>query len=62
MSPMGAADRAPKKVPAERIDTMADDWLDVMFGLPSLSVYPVEKVRSQYGIARMPLMVPVSYL
>jgi hypothetical protein len=57
---MGAAPRAPKKVPAERIETIADDWLDVTFSWPVLSRYPVEKVVAQYGIARIPLIVPVS--
>jgi hypothetical protein len=30
--------RAPKKVPAERMETMADSWAVVMFGLPSGSM------------------------
>lgn len=30
-SPMGAAASEPKKVPAERIDTIAADWLAVTF-------------------------------
>lgn len=37
-SPMGAAPRAPKKVPADKIDTMAEDWLEVIVRLPSASV------------------------
>jgi hypothetical protein len=37
MSPTGAAPRAPKNVPAERIETMAEDWLEVTFNWPVLS-------------------------
>jgi hypothetical protein len=44
-----------------RMETIIDDCEDVMAGLPSVSVKPVENVLSQYGIARIPPMVPVSY-
>ena len=44
-----------------RMETIIDDCEDVMAGFPSTSVKPVENVLSQYGIARMPPMVPVSY-
>jgi hypothetical protein len=37
MSPMGAAPSAPKKVPAERMETMAEDWLEVTLSWPVLS-------------------------
>lgn len=32
ISPIGAALRAPKKVPAERMDTIVDFWVEVMLG------------------------------
>jgi hypothetical protein len=35
--------RAPKNVPAERIETMADSWEVVMLRSPSGSMYPVLK-------------------
>ena len=35
--------RAPKKVPAERMDTMTDDWDGETSGFPLVSVYLVEK-------------------
>lgn len=60
-SAIGAAAKAPKKVPAESRETMVDDWLGVTSRLPSSGFrYPVEKVSRQYGMARMPPMVPVS--
>lgn len=34
-SAVGAAVRAPKKVPAERIETIMDDWDEVIAGRPS---------------------------
>jgi hypothetical protein len=61
-SPRGAAPRAPKNVPADRMETIAEDWLEVMLRCPVASLYPVEKRSCQCGMARMPLMVPVSYL
>lgn len=33
-SPRGAANKAPKKVPADRMDTIREDWADVMSGRP----------------------------
>lgn len=40
-----------------------EDWVEVTSGRPSFGlVWPVEKVSRQYFMARMPLMVPVSYL
>jgi hypothetical protein len=32
ISPIGAALRAPKKVPAERMETIVDFWVEVMLG------------------------------
>lgn len=60
-SPSGAADSAPKKVPADRIETISEDCEALMPGaFVSGSIYPVEKVSSQCGMAMMPPMVPVS--
>lgn len=54
-SPVGAAVKAPQKVPADSKDTIKDDCDAVMAGSPVLSsMAPVEKVLSQYGMARMP--------
>ena len=39
--------RAPKNVPADRIETMADSCEGVTFGFPSGSTYPVLKRRCQ---------------
>lgn len=62
-SPIGDAPSAPKKVPADRSDTIVDFCVDVMFGKPSFgSIYPVENSFRQYGIAKIPPIVPVSYL
>lgn len=61
-SATGAAPRAPKKVPAERMETIVADCEAVIVNCPSLFLYPVENKASQYGMARMPLIVPVSYL
>jgi tetrahydromethanopterin S-methyltransferase subunit F len=61
-SATGAAVSAPKKVPAERIDTIVEDCEAVMLRSPELSLKPVENSRSQYFMARMPPIVPVSYL
>jgi hypothetical protein len=52
--------RAPKKVPAERMETTAEDWSGEMLGLPLVSVYPVEKSFCQKVISRIPEIVPVS--
>jgi len=61
-SAIGAAVRAPKNVPADRMETIVAVWEAVVFKWPVLSLYPVENLSCQYGIARMPLIVPVSYL
>lgn len=61
-SATGAAVSAPKKVPAERIETIVADCDAVTSRWPLLFTKPVEKVSCQKGIARMPLIVPVSYL
>ncbi len=42
LSAIGAAPRAPKNVPAERIETTSDCWEEVMFKCPVVSLYPVE--------------------
>lgn len=34
-------------VPAERIETIKDFWLEVIIGFPSLSVLPVENNFNQ---------------
>jgi len=47
-SAMTAAPRAPKKVPADRIETIWDDWLDVTSRSPWSFIYPVEKRFIQY--------------
>ena len=55
ISANGAEKRAPKKVPADRIETISDCWAVVTLGGPSVgSMYPVEKFYRQYGMARMP--------
>ena len=61
-SATGAAVSAPKKVPAERIETIVADWDAVTLRWPVLSTKPVENWSSQKDMARMPLIVPVSYL
>ena len=43
LSPNGAANKAPKKVPALNIDTISDDCVGVIAGMPLSSVCPVEK-------------------
>lgn len=57
LSPIGAASRAPKKVPALSIDTISDDCVGVMASRPSSSLLPVEKLSSHHRIAMMPLIV-----
>jgi hypothetical protein len=43
LSPRGAARRAPKNVPALRIETIWEDCAGDTFGMPSVgSMYPVE--------------------
>lgn len=44
----GAADKAPKKVPAERMETMVDDWVEVISNWPFSSLWPVENSFNQY--------------
>jgi hypothetical protein len=61
-SATGAAVRAPKNVPVDKIETIVADCEAVMLRLPRLSLKLVEKVRSQYFMARIPLIVLVSYL
>jgi hypothetical protein len=58
---MGAAKRAPKKVPADRIETIRESSEAESLGFPVAST-PVAKPWSQYGIAKIPEIVPVSYL
>ena len=57
LSPIGAASRAPKKVPALSIDTISDDCVGVMVSRPSSSLLPVEKLSSHHRIAIIPLIV-----
>jgi hypothetical protein len=57
LSPNGAANRAPKKVPALSIDTISDDCVGVMASASLLSLCPVEKWSSHHRIAMMPLIV-----
>lgn len=54
-SPNGEADRAPKKVPADRMETIRESS-----DAESLPSGEVENCFSQYGMARIPEMVPVS--
>jgi hypothetical protein len=62
-SASGAAARAPKNVPADKMETIKDDCPAVISGLfVSGFLKPVENVSSHAGIAMMPPMVPVSYL
>jgi hypothetical protein len=61
-SATGAAVRAPKKVPAERIETIVADCDAVTSRWPLLFTKPVENWSCQKGMARIPLIVPVSYL
>src|SRR3982074_2214466 len=59
----GAAESAPKKVPAERMDTIKDFWLEVISGNRVTGLMnPVENLFFHCCIARMPLILPVSYL
>lgn len=57
LSPIGAARRAPKNVPALSIDTISDDCVGVIERWPSSSLLPVEKWSSHHRIAMMPLIV-----
>jgi hypothetical protein len=59
-SETGAANRAPKNVPTDRIETINEVWEDVILRWPVLSLKPVEKLSSQYDMAMIPEMVPVS--
>jgi hypothetical protein len=60
-SPNGAAVSAPKNVPADKMDTIREFCDAGSIGLPSASLTS-EKFSSQYGMANIPEMVPVSYL
>jgi len=57
LSPKGEAARAPKKVPADKIETINEVWLSVNSFLPFVANSLWKK-----SMARIPLMVPVSYL
>ena len=60
-SAIGAAKRAPKKVPAESRETIMEDWEEVTSGRPSLGLTnPVENISRHFFMARIPLIVPVS--
>lgn len=61
VSAVGAAVKAPKKVPAERMETISALWLLLMYLTPAALV-SVANWSIQAGMARMPPMVPVSYL
>lgn len=56
-SAIGAARSAPKKVPADKMDTIRDSSALVTPSSPGL-----ENVCFQYFMPIIPLMVPVSYL
>lgn len=57
LSPIGAAKRAPKNVPALNIATMRDDSSGVTFGLWSLSMNPVLNCFRKAFMAKIPEMV-----
>jgi len=57
LSARGAANRAPKKVPALRIDTISEDWVGVIAGKPLPSRCPVENWSSHHLMAMIPLIV-----
>jgi hypothetical protein len=60
-SARGAAARAPKKVPADKIDTIREYCAAVISGRPVAGfLYPVENVCNHSGIAIIPPIVPVS--
>jgi hypothetical protein len=61
-SATGAAASAPKKVPAERMETIVADWDAVTSRWSLLFTKPVENWSCQKGMARIPPIVPVSYL
>ena len=58
-SAAGAAERAPTKVPADRIETMRDCWDEVMAHTPVMGS-GLPKVHNQFFIVWIPAMVPVS--
>ena len=59
ISAAGAAERAPMKVPADRMETMRDCWDEVMAHTPVRgSGFP--KVHNQFFMVWIPAMVPVS--
>ena len=58
-SAVGAAKRAPQKVPADKVDTTRDCWDDVMAHTPVRgSVLP--KTHNQFFMVWTPEMTPVS--
>ena len=58
LSAVGAAKRAPQKVPADRMETTSDCWDEVMAHTPSALGLP--KVHNQFFIVWMPEITPVS--
>jgi len=77
-SARGALPNAPRKVPADRIETINDCCEGETLSWPVESIYPVEKwsfqylandqlnategrSKNSYLIAKIPLIVPVSY-
>lgn len=58
MSAVGAPKRAPKKVPADRIETTRDSVEEVIPYVPSGRRWP--KVLSHWGITLTPPITPVS--
>lgn len=60
ISPRGPAESAPKKVPADKMETTSDDVEEVMILSPvAASIEP--KVSTNSFMARIPPIVPVSY-
>ena len=57
-SAVGAAKRAPKKVPADKMETTRDGWDEVMAHTPEASGLP--KTHNQFFMLWTPEMTPVS--
>ena len=59
ISAEGAARRAPKKVPADKMETMRDCWDEVMAQTPAVLV-GLPKTHNQFFMVWTPEMTPVS--
>ena len=58
-SAVGAAKRAPKNVPTDKMETMRDCWDEVMVQTPAVPV-GLPKTHNQFFIVWTPEMTPVS--